>query len=146
MALPESKTAIPIFEQALGVQATAAEDGYLLPLVETPIRIIRGDGIHLVLQPFVSGFPLPQISTVIPGVCRREELCTVIREECSVTGRASGSLLACDLEETRMESVGRFAVLSGFSHKLDWSFVVTPPSAPAEPNLRIENRRNYVYR
>ena len=68
VALPEPQAAVPIYERALNVQSTVAENGYLLPVGDTLIRLVQGDGVSLVLQPLVTGLPLQKISAVIPGI------------------------------------------------------------------------------
>lgn len=68
VALPDPHSAVTSYERVLHVQAGVDKDGYTLPLADTPIRLVRGHGLYLVLEPLSLKLPLQALSAAIPGI------------------------------------------------------------------------------
>jgi hypothetical protein len=56
----------------LGTRALTTVDGsgdVVVPLADTPIRLVRSSGLQLMLAPTRSNVPLDPLAAELPGVC-----------------------------------------------------------------------------
>jgi hypothetical protein len=72
VGVPDPGTAVLQYERVLGTRALTTVDGsgdVVVPLADTPIRLVRGSGLQLMLAPTRSNVPLDPLAAELPGVC-----------------------------------------------------------------------------
>lgn len=68
VGVPDPGTVADTYKRVLGVQPRSVKGGYLLPLADTPIRIVKGDGASVLLEPRSSDLPLQSLSDAFPAI------------------------------------------------------------------------------
>jgi len=65
---PEPERDVERFERALGVHARREGDGFLLPLADTPLRLLAGEGCDVVLRAAGGRAPVESLVEAVPGL------------------------------------------------------------------------------
>jgi len=71
VGVPDPASAALRYERVLGARALATVDGsgeIVIPLADTPIRLVRGSGLQLVVAPSRSDLPLGPLAAELSGI------------------------------------------------------------------------------
>jgi hypothetical protein len=68
VGVPVPETVAEAYARVLNVRPDRDEDGYRLPLADTPIRLMKGDGLYLLLESLGADLPLRALSRAVPGI------------------------------------------------------------------------------
>jgi hypothetical protein len=71
VGVQDPASAAPRYEQVLGARALAAADGsgeLIVPIADTPIRLVRGSGLQVVVAPTRPDLPLEVLTAELPGL------------------------------------------------------------------------------
>ena len=68
VAVPDPGAALKTYQRVLKVQPGAERNGYLLPLADTPIRLVEGDMVSLVLEARPSDLALRALPESFPAI------------------------------------------------------------------------------
>lgn len=68
VGVPNPDAVADTYQRVLGVQPKGVEGGYLLRLADTPIRLVKGDAVSVLLHPGSSNLPIRDLSESFPAI------------------------------------------------------------------------------